>query len=66
MRVLRVETTRRYAKTGKLQRQLKLMGPVLRRRGEAMMLATTKRNNPFLALVARLGTLRSKRKASGY
>ena len=66
MRVMRLETARRYAKAGKLQRQVALMGRALRLRGEAMLLATSRPANPFLELAFRLrSSLRRRRRASG-
>ena len=66
MRVLRLETTRRYAKTGKLQRQLQLLGAPRRRRAEALMLGTDRTSNPFHELAHRLSHLRLLRRRAGH
>ena len=66
MRVMRLETARRYAKAGKLQRQVALMGRARRLRGEAMMLAISRPLNQFLELSFRLrSSLRRRRRAAG-
>ncbi len=67
MRVLRLESARRYAKAGKLQRQVALIGAQRRIKGEQLMAATERPANPFLELACRIRrTLRSRRKAAGW
>ena len=67
MRVLRLESARRYAKAGKLQRQVALMGAPKRIKGEQLLAATERPANPFLELARRIRTtLRARRKAAGW
>ncbi len=63
MRVKCADTVRRYGKTGKLQRQVKLMGRDRRLQGEALLKGTTGSTNPFIALHLKLKGLRSRHKA---
>ncbi len=65
MRVFRKETVRRYAKTGKLQRQVAAMGIQRRLTGEAALIAPGRPANPFFELAHRLADLRSRRLRAG-
>ena len=61
MRVHQVSTVRRYAQRGAIQRQVKLMGPALRRKGEALVNAIHAPGNPVLEVLLRVQTLRRRR-----
>ncbi len=65
MRVFRNETVRRYAKTGKLQRQVAAMGIQRRLTGEAALMALGRPANPYFELAHRLADLRSRRLRAG-
>ena len=61
LRVTQLATVRRYGKTGKLQRQMAILGKDRRVLGESMMSATSANGNPLLALIARLASLKRMR-----
>ncbi len=65
MRVLTPATVKRYGKTGKLQRQMQLLGRSKRLQGEALLKGTTPEKNPFLSMISRLKHLRRRRKELG-
>ncbi len=65
MRVLTPATVKRYGKTGKLQRQMQLLGRSKRLQGEALLKGTTPEKKPFLSMISRLKHLRRRRKELG-
>ena len=65
MRVKCADAVRRYGKTGKLQRQVKLMGRDRRLQGEALLEGIVAPTNPCIALHQKLKGLRSRRQAHG-
>ena len=66
MRVLRLDTVRRYGKAAKLQSQVMAMGAHRRLRGEELMAGLARADNPFLELAHRVRTtLRRRRNDAG-